>query len=216
MTRSLAPRSLSCSSAGWSRRRPVQRTKAQSRSTVLADSISVLSSAARLGSSLLLVSRAESLSLVVGRRRLRRLRVSGRWRDWSWVGPRAMRSACVQLLEELVGEGDAFGGFGCGEGLADGVGDVAGEDVRAVFVVDVCEDWLEFCLLGPVCSPSTSVLSSSYKPSGSCFAATPPMKLVTAPGYCVIAKLPSSKLRQLHSTGKERRTWTTPRALPGT
>ncbi len=56
---------------------PGQRTNAQRRSTVLAGSISVRSSAARFGSSLLLVSRAESLSRVLGRRRLRRLRVSG-------------------------------------------------------------------------------------------------------------------------------------------
>ena len=40
----------------------------------------------------------------------------------------------LQLLQELVREGDAFGGYGRCEGLADGVGDVTGEDIRTVFV----------------------------------------------------------------------------------
>jgi hypothetical protein len=46
----------------------------------------------------------------------------------------------LQPLEELVCESHAFRGFGCGQGLADGIGDVAGKDVRAVFILDVRED----------------------------------------------------------------------------
>ncbi len=146
MTRSLAPRSLSCSRAGSRSRRPVQRTKAQSRSTVLADSISVLSSAARFGSSLLLVSRAESLSLVVGRRRLRRLSVSGRWRDWSWVGPGAMRSPVFSSWRSLFARATRSAGLAAAQGPPDRVCYVAGEDVRGVFVLYVREDRLQFCL----------------------------------------------------------------------
>ena len=52
--------------------------------------------------------------------------------------------AVLQLMEELVCEGDSFGGLGCCKGLAYGVGDVAGEDVGGVFVVYVSEDWLKF------------------------------------------------------------------------
>jgi hypothetical protein len=51
----------------------------------------------------------------------------------------------VQFLEELVREGDPFRRFGCGQGLADGVGDVAGENVRTVFVVYVRENGLQLC-----------------------------------------------------------------------
>ena len=68
---------LEPSSAGSRRRIPVHRMKAQSRSTLLADSISARSSAARFGSSLPLVSRAESTVAVSGRRRFRRRNFSG-------------------------------------------------------------------------------------------------------------------------------------------
>jgi hypothetical protein len=43
------------------------------------------------------------------------------------------------VLGGAVGQGRLCPWLGCREGLADGVGDVAGEDVRAVFVVDVRE-----------------------------------------------------------------------------
>ena len=145
MTRSLAPRSLSSSSAGSRSRRPVQRTKAQSRSTVLADSISVLSSAARFGSSLLLVSRAESLSLVVGRRRLRRLRVSGRWRDWSWVGPGAMRSAVFSSWRSLFARATRSVGLAAARARRTASATWRERMSGAVFVFYVREDWLQFC-----------------------------------------------------------------------
>ncbi|CAH0327267.1 hypothetical protein SRABI128_05932 [Microbacterium sp. Bi128] len=49
----------------------------------------------------------------------------------------------VKLFEELVCEGHAFSGFGCFQGLADCIGDVAGKDVWAIVVLDVREDRLK-------------------------------------------------------------------------
>ena len=56
----------------------------------------------------------------------------------------------VQFLEESVREGHAVGWLGRGEGFPNGVCDVAGEDVRGVFVLNLCEDRLKFFRLAQV------------------------------------------------------------------
>lgn len=190
MTRSLAPRSLSSSSAGWRRRRPVHRTKAQRRSTVLADSISVRSSAARFGSSLLLVSSADSLSLVVGRRSCLRFRVSRRWREWSWVGPAAIRSVVFSSWRRRFASATRSPGLAAVRARRTASATlrarISGASSSSTCANVGCSSGSLFSTL-----PSASVLRSSYNPSGSRFVARPPMKLVTSPGYCPASGLPN-------------------------
>jgi hypothetical protein len=49
----------------------------------------------------------------------------------------------IQFPQETVGQADSVSGLCCSESLAHGVGDVAGEDIRGVVVINLCEDSLQ-------------------------------------------------------------------------
>lgn len=51
-------------------------------------------------------------------------------------GTRCNAVRIPQFLKEFVCEAYAFGGFRRGQTFADGVGDVAGQDLRAFFIFD--------------------------------------------------------------------------------